>query len=144
MGKRGNKDPRAVIDPTLTTNLGFISNNNVTFSCSHAAPYYTFNGQLRQVRTGLPLSVNPGVPFINFTIANQGSISTRFEVVDEVLHWYNPQFFGGEAIFCVVGNFIFATFTSSGRPAACVTVQLILLRGQCSKPLLSVFSEQIC
>lgn len=122
--------PRAVIDPTLTTNLGFISNTNVTFSCSNAAPYYTFNGQLFEVATGLALSVNLGVPFINFTIAAQGSISTRFEIVDSVLHWYNPQFFNGEATFCVIGSAIFATFTSFGRPAGCVTVELVLFRGQ--------------
>lgn len=142
MGKRRDIDPRAVIGPALMTNIGFISNNEVTFSCSFAAPYYTFNGQLLEAATGLPLSVNAGVPFINLTIAAQGSISTRFEIVDEVLHWYNPQFFGGEAIFCVVGSAIFATFTSSGRPAGCVTVQLVLIRGQCSELHPSVFAEQ--
>lgn len=67
---------------------------------------------------------------INFTIANQGSISTRFEVVDSVLHWYNPQFFNGEAIFCVVGSDIYALFSSFGRPEGCVTVQLVLFKGQ--------------
>ncbi|KAG6360911.1 hypothetical protein INS49_011979 [Diaporthe citri] len=126
-GKRRDIDPRAV-DPTLTTNLGFISNTNVTFTCSRAAPYYTFNGQLFEVATGLALSVNFGVPFINFTIAAQGSISTRFEIVDGILRWFNPQFYNGEATFCVVGSAIFATFASFGRPADCVTVQLLLFR----------------
>jgi hypothetical protein len=144
VGKRGNKDPRAAIDPTLTTNLGFISTHDVTYSCSDAAPYYTFNGQLRDVRTGLSLSVNPGVAYINFTVADQGSISTRFDVVDDVLHWYNPQFFGGEAIFCVVGSDIFATFTSAGGPIGCVPVLLVLFRGQYSKSLIPVFGEQLC
>lgn len=141
-GKRRDIDPRAV-DPTLTTNLGFIANTNVTFTCSRAAPYYTFNGQLFEVTTGLALSVNFGVPFINFTIAAQGSISTRFEVVDSILHWYNPQFYNGEATFCVVGSAIFATFTSYGRPADCVTVQLVLIRGQSFKNSFRL-TVQIC
>ncbi|KAH8773584.1 hypothetical protein F5883DRAFT_641571 [Diaporthe sp. PMI_573] len=116
VGKRRDIDPRAVIGPALMTNIGFISNNEVTFSCSFAAPYYTFNGQLLEAATGLPLSVNAGVPFINLTIAAQGSISTRFEIVDEVLHWYNPQFFGGEAIFCVwrASGILSCVVTSTG------------------------------
>ena len=117
----------------MTTNLGFVAQTNVTFTCKNAAPYYAFNGQLFEVATGLTLSVNVGVPFLNFTMAAQGSISTRFEIIDDVLHWYNPQFFNGEAEFCVVGPAIYATFASFGRPAGCVTVQLDLLRGQSSE-----------
>lgn len=128
-GQRRDLDSRAV-DPTLTTNLGFVASNNVTFTCERAAPYYVFNGQLFEVASGLTLSVNLGTPFINFTIAAQGAISTRFDVVDGVLRWFNPQFYNGEATFCVVGSAIFATFSSFGRPAGCVNVQLILIKGQ--------------
>lgn len=137
-GKRSNKHRRATIDPTIHRNIGYIGDNNVRFSCSNAAPYYAFNGQLLEYASGLPLSVNPGVPYINFTIAAQGSISTRFQIVDDVLHWYNPQFLGGEAIFCVVGRAIFATFAGTDRPTGCVIVQLVLLRGQCPKPRNSI------
>lgn len=121
--------PRAVIDPGVMVNLGYVSVNNVTKTCANAAPYRVFNGQMFEVSTGLALSVNFGVPFMNFTLAAQGSISTRFEIVDDVLHWYNPQFFGGEAGFCVIGADIFATFTSVGRPVNCVNVMLVLMRG---------------
>lgn len=132
-GQKRDLDSRAV-DPRLTTNLGFISNKDVTFTCANAAPYYTFNGQLFEVATGLTLSVNLGTPFINFTLAAQGGISTRFDIVDGKLRWFNPQFFNGEATFCVVGSDIFATFSSFGRPAACVNVELVLFRGQLFDP----------
>ena len=122
-------------------NLGFVANANVTRSCTNAAPYRVFNGQLFEIATGMALSVNIGVPFINFTMGAQGSISTRFEIVDDVLRWYNPQFFGGEAGFCVIGSAIFATFTSSGRPANCVTVMLVLIRRKCSKSTLCLARE---
>lgn len=109
---------------------GFIGNDELPNpnSCSNARLFVRSSGALRT--EGVPLSVDPGVPFIDVANYTRGSITTRFDVVNGTLAWVNPFFYGGQAGFCQInGSSVYATFTSAGGPKDCTDVNLVVYRG---------------
>ncbi|ROV95645.1 hypothetical protein VSDG_05284 [Cytospora chrysosperma] len=106
---------------------GFLAQGNATSSsCSNATTYEQSGGQLINGENGIPFSVDAGVAYINFTTFTPGSISTDFEVIGNVLHWYNSQFYNGAAGFCELDGTVYATFTEEGGPIGCTSIDLVL------------------
>ncbi|KAK9414913.1 hypothetical protein SUNI508_10856 [Seiridium unicorne] len=99
--------------------------------CTFAGLIQFLNGEL--ITSGRTISVDPSVPFISLGDAVNGSISTDFSIQNSILTWANPQFFGGRARFCQVGDEIpVALFAETDQPADCVLVDLIVYSsGQC-------------
>ncbi|KAK6083336.1 proline rich protein [Seiridium cupressi] len=99
--------------------------------CTFAGLIQFLNGEL--IASGRTISVDPGVPFISLGDAVNGSISTDFSIQNSVLTWANPQFFGGRARFCQVGDELpVALFAETDQPPDCVLVDLIVYSsGQC-------------
>lgn len=109
---------------------GFIGNDELPNpnSCSNARLFVRSSGALRT--EGVPLSVDPGVPYIDVANYTRGSITTRFDVVNGTLAWVSPFFHGGQAGFCQInGSSVYATFTSAGGPKDCTDVNLVVYRG---------------
>ncbi|KAK8103736.1 uncharacterized protein PG998_010769 [Apiospora kogelbergensis] len=101
-------------------------------SCSDATPFNLTQGRLTS--GGQAVATDPGVPFMAIRVTPGGSISTTFTVVNGILAWYNPAFFGGQAGFCqVASGQVFATFGAPGTgPAGCGTVSVVVYRAtQC-------------
>ncbi|KAI1846556.1 hypothetical protein JX266_007453 [Neoarthrinium moseri] len=94
-------------------------------SCSNATLFRRTNGQL--LSRSRPLSVDPGVDFINMSNYPGGSITTTFVVVGGVLYWDNNAFYNGTAGFCegTMGE-VYATFTETGGPPNCIPVKLVV------------------
>ncbi|KAK7957056.1 uncharacterized protein PG986_006278 [Apiospora aurea] len=113
---------------------GFVGNsqNPNTGSCFDAVRFRQWNGQLQ--RRGRPISVDPGVDYINILNYPDGSITTEFTVVNDTLQWTNDAFYDGRATFCQVGNDgpVYAVFTSAGGPEGCSPVALVVYRGTVS------------
>ncbi|KAK8029063.1 hypothetical protein PG991_006119 [Apiospora marii] len=98
-------------------------------SCSNAVRFRQSNGQLQ--RRGRPVSVDPGVDYIDLADYPGGSISTLFSVVDDRLQWDNEAFSGGRAAFCQVGNeTVYAVFIKDGGPRDCSPVVLVVYKGR--------------
>lgn len=109
---------------------GFIGNDELPNpnSCSNARLFVRSSGALRT--EGEPLSVDPGVPYIDIANYTRGSITTRFDVVNGTLVWANSLFYGGQAGFCQMnGSSVYATFTAAGGPQDCTDVNLVVYRG---------------
>ncbi|KAK6070083.1 hypothetical protein SCUP234_10326 [Seiridium cupressi] len=99
--------------------------------CTSAGLIQFLNGEL--IASGRTISVDPGVPFISLGDAVNGSISTDFSIQNSIPTWANPQFFGGRARFCQVGDELpVALFAGTDQPPGCVLVDLIVYSsGQC-------------
>lgn len=93
--------------------------------CNLAGHFEFVGGQL--ITDGVALSVDPGVSFISLRNARNGTITTDFSNQNNKLVWANPDFFGGVARFCQVGNEIpVALFTSADPPADCILIDLFV------------------
>lgn len=101
--------------------------STITGACVEATVFSLNNlGQLEV--DGSVISVNPGTPFIPLRpISPAGSITVTFSLINGVLAWSNPAFFGGQAGFCqdTTGQ-VFATFSNPAvaYPANCQPVVL--------------------
>ncbi|RYP89237.1 hypothetical protein DL769_000142 [Monosporascus sp. CRB-8-3] len=78
-----------------------------------------------------PLSVDPGVRYIDMSSFPGGSISTTFSIVGGILVWENDAFFNGAAGFCQASNgTVYAHFTAAGGPESCVPIDLVVYMAQ--------------
>ncbi len=122
---------------TRTSNLirrqvepGFIGKVDVTGSsnCSDATLFRRSRGELQL--KGRPISVDPGVAYINLMDYPDGSITTRFSVINDTLVWTSSAFYEGQAGFCEDYNGdIFISFTEAGGPSGCMPIDLRVYRG---------------
>lgn len=111
---------------------GFVGDEDVPVpnSCSNARVFRKGVGTLQKQGVGQPLSVDPGVPFIDLANYSGGSIITDFDVINDTLVWSSGFFFEGKAGFCQVeGGSVYATFTSAGGPENCNNVSLVAYKG---------------
>ncbi|RYP41337.1 hypothetical protein DL767_001094 [Monosporascus sp. MG133] len=93
------------------------------------APYVQSGG--RFLGADKPLSVDPGVPYIDITSFAGGSISTTFTTIGGILAWDNETFFNGAAEFCQASNgTVYAHFTGAGGPEDCVPIDLVVYMAQ--------------
>lgn len=128
---------RRQAEPDNST-AGFIGNYKLPNpnSCSNARLFVRSSGALQS--EGEPLSVDPGIPYIDIANHSRGSVTTRFDVVNGTLVWINPFFYGGQAGFCQInGSSVYATFTKAGGPKDCMDVNLVVYRGTLSTTYLS-------
>lgn len=82
--------------------------------------------------------MDPGVPYIDVANYPGGTITTRFDVVNDTLVWTNSLFHEGQAGFCQInGSSVYATFTAAGGPKDCEDVDLVVYKGKtvCLKDL---------
>lgn len=108
--------------------LGSSDDANPEF-CTNAEQFLRSNGQL--VAGNRPLSVNPGVPFIDMTNWANGSISREFSIRENVLVWTNSEFTGGVARFCQVpSGVVYALFDDGSDISDCVLVNLVGYLGE--------------
>lgn len=126
---RRQEDPPA---PANNSTAGFVGDEQLPSpnNCSNARLFIRSRGALRT--EGEPLSVDPGVPYIDVANYTRGLISTRFDVIDGTLVWANPLFYGGQAGFCQVNgssSSVYATFTAAGGPENCTDVDLVVYKG---------------
>lgn len=105
-------------------------------NCSNARIFIRRSGALQT--EGRPLSVDPGVPYIDVANYPGGTITTRFDIVNDTLVWTNSLFHEGQAGFCQInGSSVYATFTAAGGPKDCEDVDLVVYKGKtvCLKDL---------
>ncbi|KAK6845030.1 hypothetical protein PG995_015140 [Apiospora arundinis] len=94
-------------------------------TCSNATLFRQGNGQL--VSRQRPLSVDPGVGYINLSDYPGGSISTTFSVIGRVLVWNNTAFYGGSARFCQLqSGTVYGLFTENPGPGNCTLINLVV------------------
>jgi hypothetical protein len=99
---------------------GFVGNytGQSPDNCSDATIFHQKRGQLLHHKRAI--SVDPGVDYINISDYPDGSISTTFSVVHNILVWTNETFFNGHAGFCQgPSNEVYVTFTDNGGPDWC-------------------------
>lgn len=116
---------------TTLSGVGFVGSGDHwnPIKCSEAALFHREYGKL--IRNGRPVSVDPGVPYINMADYPNGSITTEFSIENGILRWRNNQFFGGIARFCQVNNdSVYAVFSNTKRPANCKTINLVVYQGK--------------
>ncbi|KAK8077355.1 hypothetical protein PG996_003525 [Apiospora saccharicola] len=104
---------------------GFVGDGTYqnTSTCSNATLFRRSNGQLLSRQR--PLSVDPGVDFINLSDYPGGSISTTFSVVGRILVWNNTAFYGGAARFCQLqSGAVYGLFTENTGPEDCTLINL--------------------
>ncbi len=124
LGRRQSDFP-GTPDPGMSS--GFIGNNTIynPGNCTEANLFVQGGGQLRT--SGRPLSVDPGVDYINVADFPGGSITTRFTVVCGILVWDNAAFYNGTAAYCQVAEgTVYATFSQTGAPFNCTPVNLVV------------------
>lgn len=111
------------------TKFGFIRHHDVgSDNCSEASLFHRSGGQLHF--NGRPISVNPGVAYISLLDYPDGSITTSFSIVDDILVWSNQAFYDGQASFCQQENGdVFGIFQETGAPSDCMPVNLHIYRG---------------
>jgi hypothetical protein len=99
-------------------------------SCSAATSFDLLNGQL--LSGGVAIATDPGVAYIPIKAVPGGSISTTFALVDNVLHWYNDAFTGGEAGTCQdsTGQIFFTFKDSIAWPSGCTHVSITACAGK--------------
>lgn len=122
---------RRQVQPDNST-TGFVGDEDVPVpnSCSNARVFRKGVGTLQKQGVSQPLSVDPGVPFIDLANYSGGSIITDFDVINDTLVWSSGFFFEGKARFCQVeGGSVYATFTSAGGPENCNNVSLVAYKG---------------
>ncbi|KAK8025564.1 hypothetical protein PG990_003387 [Apiospora arundinis] len=94
-------------------------------TCSNATLFRQGNGQL--VSRQRPLSVDPGVDYINLSDYPGGSISATFSVIGRVLVWNNTAFYGGSARFCQLqSGTVYGLFTENPGPGNCTLINLVV------------------
>ena len=109
---------------------GFVGDENYQNpdTCSSATLFRQGNGQL--VSRQRPLSVDPGVDYINLSDYPGGSISTTFAVIGRVLFWNNTAFYGGSARFCQLqSGAVYGLFTENPGPDNCTFINLVVYTG---------------
>lgn len=119
-------------DQPDNSTTGFVGDEDVPVpnSCSNARVFRRGRGTLQKQGVARPLSVDPGVPFIDLANYSGGSIITNFDVIDDTLVWSSAFFFQGKAGFCQVeGGSVYATFTPAGGPENCHNVSLVAYKG---------------
>lgn len=126
---------RRQVSQSDNSTTGFVGDEDVPVpnSCSNAKVFRRGGGTLQKQGVGRPLSVDPGVPFIDLANYSGGSIITDFDVINDTLVWSSAFFFDGKAGFCQVeGGSVYATFTSAGGPENCNNVSLVAYKGTLS------------
>ena len=104
------------------TYLGF--NGTLTTTCSTASTYTLSNGQLFEQSNGVTyqFSAAVGVAYEFFApTLTAAAITTTFSLGENgALMWINPNFFNGNALFCVFTNgSIVAVFAQGAQPVGC-------------------------
>ena len=123
---RGSKQRREAV----TNYIGI--HNRITSLCSDAGTFAISNGQLLWILsngTTLQYSAPANVNFAIFLpTATPGLITTSFSIGrNGVLQWVNPNFFNGNALFCVASDgTLIAVFSDGGNPIGCVFVDLYI------------------
>lgn len=107
-------------------------------TCSNATLFKQSNGQLLSRQR--PLSVDPGVEYINLSDYPGGSISTTFSVVGRILVWNNTAFYGGAVRFCQLqSGAVYGLFTENPGPENCTLINLVVYTGKMRSLLVQMF-----
>ena len=108
------------------------SNGLLTTSCQNASAYSLVSGQLFATTydgTKLQFSASTGNNYITFVpTANPGDITTTFSLTTTgILLWTNPNFFNGNALFCILpSGEILAILVQNSQPSGCVFIDLTI------------------
>ena len=111
------------------TYLGF--NGTLTTTCSTASTYTLSNGQLFEQSNGVTyqFSAAVGTAYEFFAPSlTSAAITTTFSLGENgALMWINPNFFNGNALFCVFTNgSIVAVFAQGAQPIGCDFIDLTI------------------
>ncbi|KAJ4387785.1 hypothetical protein N0V93_008387 [Gnomoniopsis smithogilvyi] len=112
----------------VASGLGYVSAGGTTDTCATAKTFMVGNGQLMDDTTGVFISANTDLQPINLNDAVSESITTDFEIVNGILVWSNSLFYNGAAVFCLLNDFLYATFNEAGPPAGCSIVNLVVVQ----------------
>ncbi|KAI0026003.1 hypothetical protein F4780DRAFT_774211 [Xylariomycetidae sp. FL0641] len=103
--------------PPSNSSSGFVggSGNQNPDNCTKANLYVQGGGQLSD--SGKPLSVDPGVSYIDISNFPGGSIATTLTVENGILVWRNESFYNGVARYCqTAGGSVYAEFAQEDVP----------------------------
>lgn len=93
----------------------------IEVGCGRQATFVLIDGRI--FSQGEVLSV-PDAQSGNFTpFEPPGPIDRTFSLEEGVLHWRNPIFFGGEALFCNLGGYVTVVFNGV-YPNQCSPIRL--------------------
>lgn len=115
--------------------FGYLASGGNTSLCALANQYMVGNGELMDAATGVLVSANTDLQPVPLNNPLGGSITTDFEVVNGILVWSNSAFYNGAAVFCLLNDVLYATFTAAGPPAGCLTVNVVVVQGLSFPPL---------
>ncbi|KAJ4412462.1 hypothetical protein N0V82_008781 [Gnomoniopsis sp. IMI 355080] len=108
--------------------FGYLAAGGNTSSCALASEYMVGSGELMDADTGVLVSANADLQPVALNNPVVGSITTDFEIVNGILVWSNAAFYNGQAVFCLLNDILYATFTAAGPPAGCTTVDVVVVQ----------------
>lgn len=110
-------------------NQSFVSRDGIT-PCTDANRYLFLGGQLTDMTNQVLIAAPPDLSPLVLNNPSPGTFSTDIEIVNNITVWRNSTFFNGVAVFCVQNGIVYATFNSSGPPAGCLVVNLVVVAGE--------------
>lgn len=140
--------PGSPLSP-VDDDLGYVSASGTTDSCASANLYRISDGQLTDETNGVTVAAKSDLFALTFNNPSAGTIDTEFQVVDHTLVWHNVAFYQDTAVFCELDDIIYATFNTSGPPAGCTVVDLVVVAGMSARgkiescPILTHRPQQI-